>query len=283
MGATAGDLLARDVVCGWLAAESVAYDVAITPQLGDGVDWAAVEPRAYSHVVFVCGPLGNGEPATTLFDRFAHADLIGVDLSMLHAVDEWNPFALLLERDSDRGGRPDIALLAGAPLVPLVGVVLVHDQKEYPGGRHKEVHAAINEALTGLDVARLDIDTCLDPPNSTGLHTAAQVESAIAAVDVVVTTRLHGLVLAMKHGVPVLAVDPVAGGAKVSRQATALGWPHVFVPEEVTVERLRARLFECLAPESRQLVAQCAAEARARLGDAHREFADYISAAAARG
>jgi polysaccharide pyruvyl transferase WcaK-like protein len=43
--------------------------------------------------------------------------------------------------------------------------------------------------------------------------------------DVVVTTRLHGLVLALKQGVPVLAVDPVAGGARVATQAAAWGWP----------------------------------------------------------
>jgi len=42
---------------------------------------------------------------------------------------------------------------------------------------------------------------------------------------VVVTTRLHGLVLGLKQGVPVLAVDPVAGGAKVAAQAAAWGWP----------------------------------------------------------
>jgi hypothetical protein len=32
-------------------------------------------------------------------------------------------------------------------------------------------------------------------------------------------------VLALKQGVPVLAVDPVAGGAKVATQAAAWGWP----------------------------------------------------------
>ena len=47
----------------------------------------------------------------------------------------------------------------------------------------------------------------------------------IARSDVVVTTRLHGLVLALKNGVPALAVDPVAGGAKVAAQAAAWGWP----------------------------------------------------------
>ena len=47
----------------------------------------------------------------------------------------------------------------------------------------------------------------------------------IGRADVVVTTRLHGLVLALKQGVPALAVDPVAGGAKVAAQAAVWGWP----------------------------------------------------------
>ena len=49
------------------------------------------------------------------------------------------------------------------------------------------------------------------------LRTAEEVESLIARMDVVLTTRLHGLVLALKHGVPVVAIDPIAGGAKLRR------------------------------------------------------------------
>jgi hypothetical protein len=44
------------------------------------------------------------------------------------------------------------------------------------------------------------------------------------------TMRMHGLVLALKHGVPALAVDPVAGGAKVTAQSRALRWPAVLTP-----------------------------------------------------
>jgi polysaccharide pyruvyl transferase WcaK-like protein len=43
----------------------------------------------------------------------------------------------------------------------------------------------------------------------------------ISRLDLVITMRMHGLVLALKHGVPALAVDPVAGGAKVTAQAQA--------------------------------------------------------------
>lgn len=40
-----------------------------------------------------------------------------------------------------------------------------------------------------------------------------------------VTTRLHGLVPALRTGTPVIAVDPVSGGAKVGAQARAVGRP----------------------------------------------------------
>ena len=71
---------------------------------------------------------------------------------------------------------------------------------------------------------RVKIDTRLDT-NQTGLRTPAEVESVIRKMDVVMTTRLHGLVLAIKNGVPVIAIDPVAGGAKIKRQAESIDWP----------------------------------------------------------
>jgi hypothetical protein len=50
MGATAGDLMARDVACDWLHAAGHACDVALAPPFVGGVDWRAVDPEAYSHV-----------------------------------------------------------------------------------------------------------------------------------------------------------------------------------------------------------------------------------------
>ena len=59
----------------------------------------------------------------------------------------------------------------------------------------------------------MQIDTQLDA-NTTELLSASEVESLIARMDAVVTTRLHGLVLAVKNGVPAVAIDPVAGGSE---------------------------------------------------------------------
>jgi hypothetical protein len=56
------------------------------------------------------------------------------------------------------------------------------------------------------------------------------LESILSRLDLVITMRMHGLVLALKQGVPALAVDPVAGGAKVTAQAGSWGWPAVVTP-----------------------------------------------------
>jgi hypothetical protein len=265
MGATAGDLLARDLVLRWLDEAGRPYDVAVALPFGGGVDWRVVDPSEYSYIIFVCGPFGNGPPLTRFLERFAGCQLIGVDLSMLQPLEEWNPFHLLLERDSSRTTRPDITFAAMEHRVPVVGVVLVHPQSEYgQRGRHQAVEKAIAALLASRDVAAVPIDTRLDV-NRTGLHTAAQVESLIARMDVVITTRLHGLVLALKNRVPAVAVDPITRGAKIRIQAEAVGWPIVFTPETLSNEALQQALDHCLTPEARARAEHCRARAIARL------------------
>jgi hypothetical protein len=272
MGASAGDLFVRDVIGSWLEEIGCPYEVAMSSRLGGGVDWEQVDPTRYTHLIFACGPLGAGEPALSLFARFAHTKLIGVNLSMLDPLDEWNPFALLLERDSSRAVRPDLALLATEPPVPLVGQILVHEQKEYRDGRHAAVHKLIRDCLAETDAAVVQIDTCLDPPNTTGLRTAAQIESMIARMDYVVTTRLHGLVLALKNGVPAVAIDPIAGGAKIVRQAQALGWPYCLTPDTLSAETLRQALKAVAVPAARRLALECRDRAIVAHNDSRRRF-----------
>jgi hypothetical protein len=256
MGATAGDLLARDLVCEWLDEAGRAHDIANAAPFAGGVDWRAVNPRDYREVVLVCGPCGNGWPLTELLDRFRASRLIGINLTMLEPVETWNPFDVLIERDSSGAARADISVLARVPAVPLAGVVLVHPQQEYVRGLHDEAAQAVARLLAAVDIARVDIDTRLDV-NRSALRTAAQVESLIARMDVVVTTRLHGLVLALKHGVPVLAIDPVAGGAKVRRQAETIGWPHVVTADALASADLHATLTELLTPSARERAGAC--------------------------
>ena len=277
MGATAGDLLARDVVRGWLDEAGCPVDVAVAPPFQGGVHWRTVDPSAYSHVVFVCGPFGNGWPLTEFLPRFSGSRLVGVDLTLLEPLEAWNPFGLLLERDSSRTVRPDLVFLAGRRPVPVVGLVLVHAQKEYDDGLHERADTALRQLLDSVGAAVVEIDTRLDE-NAGGLRTAAQVESLIARMDVVVTTRLHGLVLALKNGVPAVAVDPVRAGAKVLRQAQTLGWPHVFTAGAVSREQLEDAFARCLEPDAREQAVRCAERARETLHEVHAVFLEEFAA-----
>ena len=276
MGATAGDLLARDLVCGWLEEIGRSFDIALAPPFAGGVDWQTVDPSRYSDVVFVCGPFGNGWPLPDFVEHFAGRRLIGVNVSMLEPIDRWNPFDLLLERDSSACVRPDLTMLTSAARVPVVGIVLVHDQKEYRDGLHDAANSAIARLVDSRAMAAVRIDTRLDT-NATGLRTAAEVESLIARMDVVVTTRLHGLVLAIKNGVPAVAIDPIAGGAKLLRQANVLEWPICFTADGLDDDRLVRAFEDALTPESRMTARECAERARTRLTGVREQFLQAIA------
>jgi hypothetical protein len=272
MGATAGDLLVRDLVTDWLVDADRPFDVATAAPFAGGVRWDAVEPEAYSHLVFVCGPFGNGAPVDAMLRRFAHCSMIGVDLTMLEPLRDFNPFVTLLERDSDRTCRPDFALIAPVSQVPVVAVSLIHEQPEYgERDRHRAANATVEEVLALRQCARLRIDTRLDVENASGLRTPHEVVSLLGKADATLTTRLHGLVLSLRAGVPVVAVDPVAGGGKVTRQAEALGWPWCF-PADADAATLSEALDECLSVSGRRLATETRAAAQRSLGGIRAEF-----------
>jgi glycosyltransferase involved in cell wall biosynthesis len=279
MPATAGDLLARDLICAWLSRAEREFDVALSPAFGGGVDWKRIEPSAYSEVLFVCGPFVNAPPLSDLLRRFSSSRLIAVNVS-LNAGREFSqgPFHLLIERDGFGGARPDITFLAPTVRVPVVGLVQIREpQTEYgENGRHASASGAIHRLLSSRPAAVVPIDTRLDE-NVTGLRSAAEIESLIGRMDVVVTTRLHGLVFALKNGVPALAVDPIAGGAKIRRQAEAIGWPVVFVADLLDDEALVKGFEYCLSPEARSHALECADRAAKMVEKVRDQFVAAMS------
>jgi Polysaccharide pyruvyl transferase len=272
MGATAGDLLARDLVCQWLERAGHSYDVALAPPFAGGVDWRSVDPKNYSQIVFVCGPFGNGWPIPEFLVRFAGCHLVGINLSMIEPIEVWNPFDLLLERDSSANSRPDISFLSDEGRVPVVGVVEVHPQREYrERSTHRVASEAIRRLVTSREMAVVPIDTRLDI-NGMGLRTPAEVESLIARMDIVLTTRLHGMVLALKSGVPAIAIDPIAGGAKLSRQAETIGWPLVFTTDSLTDGSLEEAFAYCLTEDARAKARECCKRAMKAVDHVRDEF-----------
>lgn len=265
---TAGDLLACDLVCEWLQEAGYDVDVARVAPLQGGVRLDAVDPARYSHVVFVCGPFMRNALEDWFLKRFAGCHVTGVNVSLPVPLDAWNPFDLLFERDSSARARPDLTFLSPAALVPVVGVCLV---EPYAEAIVEAANAAVMRLLAGREAARVVIDTRLDV-NSVGLRTPAEIESLIARMDAIVTTRLHGTVLALKHGVPAVVIDPEPGGGRIKRQADTVGWPVAFTVDALDDEALRRGLDYCLSAEARTLARECAARAAVEVEALSRSF-----------
>ena len=246
-GATAGDLIACDVARGWIESAGLECDVAtVFPFISD-VNLQDAKPEDYSQVAFVCGPFGKYPLEKHFLRQFAGRKLIGLNLSMGGYDTFWNPFSVLVERDSTAVTRPDIVFASQQPLVPVVGVCLV---EPYDGADVPHANAAVSRLLASRELAVVPIDTRLDR-NTSGLRTSSEVESLFARMDAVVTTRLHGLVLSLKNGIPVVALDPEPAGGKITRQAEAIKWPSTFRVGTATDRDLCDALDYCLTPAGR--------------------------------
>lgn len=245
--ATAGDLLACEVVCSWLTQGGVRYEIAVAPPFVGGISYQDLNPRDFTHAIFVCGPFGGGALDAGFLRRFSHCRLVGLDLSMSHTRAEWNPFDLLIERDTPATAKPDLVFVSERPLVPVVGLCLV---ERYGSADTAGAERALRQLLRDRELAVLEIDTRLDD-NRLGMRTPAEVESLVARVDVMLTTRLHGMVMALKHGVPVIAIDPEPGGAKIMRQARAVRWPFAWPVDSVDQGVLGRALDDCLTTAGR--------------------------------
>jgi len=245
-GGTFGDIEALDTVCEWLSQAGIEFEVASNQEDGvSGPSLLGLDERKFGIFIFVCGPwYPRKKIPALLLRRFGHCLKIGVNLTTFEPGG--NGFDYLLARDNQTEQHADLAFGRQAPSLPVVGVLLVGRQKVYGvRQRHDFVRQVVEEFIATGEVAPVYLDTNAYR-NAGGLKNYRQFESIIRKLDVVLTNRLHGLVLSRKNGVPVIAIDAVAGGGKLSAQARALGWPVLIPAEELSVERIRESLRLCL-------------------------------------
>jgi Polysaccharide pyruvyl transferase len=272
MGTTAGDAIAKDIACSWLRKHGITPQVAVTsPVAPDEIRTDDVVPKDYRVLIFVCGPIGDGPPLNTFLNRFPHALKFALNVSLLQDRAEWNPFVSIVERDSAVRTNPDITFAADELHTPVVALIYVGPQKEYPTQKHDLAEAAFAQVLKGRDVASISIDTRLDV-NSGGLSTPSQIESLIAKMDAVLTTRLHGAAIALRRGVPAVVIDSIPGGTKLWRQMKCIGWPLVFHTGDLDVRKVASALDFALTPAARNLALECAQRARQDVQKVEREF-----------
>jgi hypothetical protein len=183
---------------------------------------------------------------------FLHGEATAGDVLSLRAAEDALAAAGMDHRVAcSPGFRPGTLHLPDAPPEDCTHVVFVCGPVHGPQVRSlHERYAACRRiavgvsvpGLAGLDCARVQLDTRLADEGWQRCATPDRFVTALSKMDAVVTTRLHGLVLGLKAGVPVLAVDPVAGGGKVSAQAAALDWPVAAAEDTRDKALLDARL-----------------------------------------
>ena len=264
--ATVGDELGADTVAGWLGDLGVPFDVAEAPFLGRGVDWRDVDPADYTHLVFVSGPISGDPLLRELCAAFAGSRRWAVNVSVVEDAGR-RLFHEVWERDAPGIARPDLAIAGTAgPAAPVVAVAFTPPQGEYgERSRSGQVRGALEEWLSSRALPWFELT--MDQYEKPYPRRPEQVEALIQRADVVLSMRLHALVLGLKHGKPVIAVDPVSGGAKVTAQAAALGWPLLLPADEVTAGALDEALDRCRSAELKPAVD--AARGRGLAGNDH--------------
>ncbi|WP_410659411.1 polysaccharide pyruvyl transferase family protein [Amycolatopsis sp. lyj-112] len=234
--ATAGDVLGMRRIADALATGGLPHDLAWSPaHRPEELSYESVDPARYSHVVFVGGNL-HGWQIREVHRRFAHCWRVAVGVSVTSPQDDAvTGFDQVLARDHDGIGVPDLSIDVPTDQVLVTGVILAPEQRGHGhSARYAEVHDSVTEWIAGVNCARVPLDMRLAASNWERCETPDQFTSILSHLDVVVTTRLHGLVLSLRAGVPALVVDPIAGGGKVTAQADALGWPALVPAEEAT-------------------------------------------------
>jgi hypothetical protein len=235
--ATFGDFQAMEVVSNWLKIAELKHDIAIESlQHPSGIPTSKIVPTDYDVLIFICGPWFGS--SFSMFgnqykEHFKSILKIGVDLSV---TNKNHGFDLLLPRDFFEIKNPDLVYAAKSNKVLVAGLLMVHPQPMYKNKqRHSHVIKIIREYLELKGHAVLELDT-LTQSNPCGIKNASQLESLISKCDFIISSRLHGMVYSLKNNIPVLAIDCVAGGAKVTAQAEAVGWPAILNGDGITVE-----------------------------------------------
>lgn len=280
---TVGDIESLDIVRSWVDLCDLPYDMApfkekIRMRMQGVIDFEQIDPEIYSHLVVICGPAWQEKFEDLHLDlsRFGHCKRIGINLTMVDPLQNWNPFDTLIERDSDHLTRPDLTLLADTESVPVVGRCLIQKQSSYAGReRHGEVEHCFKSLIQRRDFAVIDLDTRWFRTKN-GLKTPAHFLSALKRVDLLLTNRLHGMVYAIKAGVPVIAIDAIEGGAKVSAQAKILGWPQCIPIKDATPERLESAVNWCFSSEAEQVLLSCRKTARSILQNLKWQFLESL-------
>lgn len=249
-GATIGDALAIRAAHNALRSAGWRVDVGAEDYAARHVPAAInaqlVIPEDYNAFAWICGPLiPDSESFSALVNSFRHVPRIAAGVSVL-APASFNQrciFDQILARDGMPQRSFDFALAAASSFNPTsvsvydsIGICLRGKQREYGvnSSLDEEAERLVSSVVAQLGLPVRKIETRLD---KTQLNISS-IEASFASHRLIITTRLHGALLALFQGVPFIALDQIRGGGKVSDVLGYLGCPFVWRVGHTSLEEL---------------------------------------------
>jgi hypothetical protein len=224
------------------------------------IDWRVVSPEAFHTLIFVCGPILKRHPMTReLFEAFESIPKIGVSVSLFppENLNHIDPFDEVLAREGKPEQYHDVAIVAPDIVPrpkrkemqpPTIGIVLRGQQAEYG----KELCFWEQTAQLAKEVAETLIKRhggrviFIENHLRRSGVTAKAIEAMYAECTLIITSRFHGAMMALRHNIPFIAIDQIQGGAKVLRLVGATGWPYVYDASTIDSTQLIADASELL-------------------------------------
>lgn len=219
------------------------------------IEWQASNPESFDVVIFSCGPiLKQHKQTTSFFEHFTGCFTIGIGVSLLPDGDpnHYNPFNIALARQGSQRAYGDLAI--AAPLKPqgtinqvqpnpsktgrpaiCIGIALRGRQEDYGLERcHSEQAEALFSELIELiskhyTVKIIRLEHRLSQLDGMPL----KLEQQYRQCNLILTTRFHGGILALRNQRPFVAIDQIQDGGKVMPLLKELDWHSLFSIESM--------------------------------------------------
>jgi hypothetical protein len=300
---TVGDYLAVNSLTRFLEENNFEFDCASYKAFeglkGKTLTLDEIIPEQYDVIIFCCGPILKNHPhLSNLFEKFKHAYKIGISVSLLPQdhFNYYNPFDYVLARENNEINYEDIAVLAVSTFEKkrhkrgriTVGLALRNEQFEYGVENCKYIEAngyikKLADKLTEKKEAKVNRlhDVFRDPNKAIqqeniieienhlerSHRTPSEIEGLYNECDIILTTRFHGSILALRNNIPFIAIDQIENGAKVYGLVSQTGYPFVWKINDVSYEKLEVTAEELLSGkyDNELRVAKLNAEAKAKM------------------
>jgi len=244
--ATSGDILCLNEVSSWLKQWKFEFEIIYAKKVG-GRGYKDYNRDFFATQIFICGPIdGKYEVQKELFDWFLGSWYFWSN-SIINRIDSMHSQNSII-RDGIEPIYPDFSFLQPTLNVPFVITIFRDAQKEYGVNNclHNTVSSIVNNVLNEGNYFHETISTELNCSWQEMLMKSMAIEKFISCADLVITTRLHGLIHSLRSGRMAIAIDQIRDGAKLATLCNQIEYPYFILAEDLTKEWLKESIEKIL-------------------------------------